>query len=358
MMTRLAFIAIAVLAAPLQGGEARSAALAEARGRAESLLTAFSERMRESGRMDETEDARRIHEFLSGKSLRLVPGRQGFPGEGPYAEILEAWSRLGRELSQCFKGVSEGEVLAGWFSSFPIYSDAGLHLNRRRAAIGLGPVTLDFSATYGMFAHARYQALNRDNPHPTGSEFQNAPGSTPEGLAAARTSRSSSRGSAPAAIDEWLGSYDAILFSPKVGRVALGGSSSWWARESMGGKGVPPTRKVLSFPANGDEDIPVAFEWSVTAGMPGIGPMARYEAPFKGTPCVVWFPGASPGKVSCRLLDEDGNEVPIQRVASVNPLRFGAVSPLAPGRRYRIEVGPQGSLYACTFTTQRERGRK
>jgi hypothetical protein len=338
-----------------------SAPLAEARKRAAAELNKMREAMAKKGYKAEVGDCESILGKLFAPSRPM--GQKGafspYPGDKEYEEVLTAWSEMGTALSGIYrdaaaglkdKELEEAQTFADWFATFGELAKGVRHLNKRRKFCRLPPVTLDWSGSLGGFLHGIYLKLNRDHPSTQGlgahNEDPKLPGHTPEGAEAAGGILGG--GTAESIMDSWLMSrfHRDPVFSRTCGRIAFGGlPGGWWSCRSAGGMAGKTAAEAVTFPGDGDTEIPTEFGGEA----PNPFPPGMTSS---GTLVVVEFTGRQPKKPSWRLLDPDGREVPIVTLDKM-PICFVAKTALKGRTKYSVEVtGIDGYKLAFSFTTR------
>jgi hypothetical protein len=158
-------------------------------------------------------------------------------------------------------------------------------LNRYRTIAGVEPVGVD--AASAAPAHARYLALNRDNPAVAGlrvhTEQPGLPGYTPEGAAVAARSNidlgsTTVEGAIRGLVDVPLHRH--WMLAPALSNVGIGGEGGWWvvdlgAAIGQAWRGQP---RVVAYPAPGQRGVPLTFPGRESpnplTAIPGLAPDA------------------------------------------------------------------------------------
>ncbi|MDB5100265.1 MAG: hypothetical protein JWM80_4686 [Cyanobacteria bacterium RYN_339] len=225
-------------------------------------------------------------------------------------------------------------------------------VNQARALAGIPPVTLDPSLSNACAKHAHYMVLNAGTPAITEAlnahkEQEGLPGYTAEGAkAGAAADLSWGQAPVPAVLGLIATLYHRtpILNSNvvKIGyafeKDTVGGDASVLMFE-YGGSGA---RKVAAFPADGQTDVPLAFD-----GGERPNPVPD-DAGITGYPVTLALPGgAKATNVKGQLFDDTGAEVPIYYSDDDHPASYFqqgnvvcmfAKKPMKQGTTYRASV--------------------
>ncbi|MBI2923226.1 MAG: hypothetical protein HYY18_19395 [Planctomycetes bacterium] len=363
--------ALLLLTASCALAEGRAAApppkeLLEARQKICEELVKFRAEMAKQGYKGEVDDIDSILKKIAEPDKMMNDKGMGtpYPGDDRLKELMKAWSDLGDRLAAIYNeaaGKVDGEAkdelekFAGWFDSWKHVAAGVLHLNRRRKFCKLTPVMADWSGSWGGYLHGRYLKLNANHPSAQGlgahNENNKLPGYTLEGAAAAGGILGG--GSAEYVMDSWLGSeyHRDPVFSRNCSRVCFGGlpPGGWWSCRNGGGGSGSVLGDVLTFPGDGDTEIPTVFSGE------GPNPLAKFGMDSSGTFVVVDFLRGRLKKPTPRLLDPDGKEVEIIRIGTA-PMSFVAKEPLKGESKYVVEiVGSDGAKFSFSFTTAAER---
>lgn len=329
-------------------------AFGDAKKEATKKLEELKTRMLKAGMKGEAADCENIARKMADptKAMQLRGAASPWPGDDAYETVLQDWSETGKAIAELFKGIENewARIYGEWFATFPELADGIRHLNRRRKFCKIGPVTQQWSASYGGFMHGRYLDLNRNEASTNGlgahNEDPKLPGYSNEGADAAKGIVGG--GTSRHCMDSWLGSAfhrDPVL-DPHVGRVAFGGGRQTFTCKGAGGSTSKPGTKILTFPGDGDTEIPTFFG--------GEGPNPLPDGMNRaGTMVVVQFLTGQPKKTKIRLLDPENQEVEILLLGKTNPYYFVAKKDLKTQTRYTVEVtGEGGFKFTFGFTTQ------
>lgn len=365
MMTKVSLVlfAVALPAAAQQKPQAPpSKELMEVRKKAVEALTEMRTRMAAKGAKAEIGDCDSIIAKLCEphKPMTQKGAFSPYPGDEAYEETLAAWTELGAQLSGLYREAAaslkdkeqeEAWLFSEWFATWAEVAKGVRHLNRRRKFIGVAPVTTDWSGSLGGFLHGRYLKQNASDPSTAGlgahNEDPKLPGYTTEGAEAAGGILGG--GTSEWVMDSWLGSgfHRDPVFSRTCGRIAFGGlPGGWWSCRNAGGIAGKPTKTVLTFPGDGDTEIPTEFGGEA----PNPLPKGLTSA---GTFIVIDFAGGYPKKPEWKLIDPDGREVERIDLTKTPPLTFVAKTPLKGRSKYTVEVWDQkGWKHSFSFTTR------
>jgi hypothetical protein len=282
-----------------------------------------------------------------------------YPGPKNYARVLALWSEAGTLLGGLFKEaqpnlkdkeLEEAKLFEGWFLTFPDLAQGISHLNRRRRACKLGPVTEDWAGSIGGYLHGIYLKRNKDQPSVKGlgahNEDRKLPGWTPEGEKAAGGILAWGS-SAPGMMDMWLNSRfhrDPVL-NKECTHVAFGGRPDGGYSCRSTGSGGRAETDLVTWPGDEDTEIPTSFGNE----LPNPFPLGVTSS---GTVVVIDFVGRQYKKPEWKLLDPGKEPVETLTLDAKNPYCFVAKSPLRPGTKYTVEVAsPDGFRHTFSFTT-------
>jgi hypothetical protein len=334
--------------------------LAGIRKQSAEELAKLRQKMAALGRKGEVGDCDAILKKLLDPDKAMGQGgaAEEYPGEEKFGTILDAWADAGTRLSAIYKDGLEtlkdakereqAEMLAGWFATFPDIARAVRQLNRRRTFMKLSRVTCDWSGSIGGYLHGRYLQLNRNHPSAAGlgahNENSKLPGYSPEGAEAGHGVLAT--GDPAGTMDKWLFSrfHKKPLVSPTLARVSFGGlPGGWWSCKTVPGMAEKPKTEIVTIPGDGDTEVPTAFGGELPDPFPkGVDS--------SGTCISVHFLGAQPAGLAWRLLDAEGNEVP---VLTLDKTTFVAKDPLASGAKYKVELNAlKGFKHTFSFTTK------
>ena len=357
------FLLLLVLVAQEKPPRKEDPASLDAKKEAAKRIEELAARMTKAGLKSEAMDCDSILRKLADPT-KIMPERGGnspWPGDENYTKILMDWTETGTALAGIFKEAAEkiadkqdkewAVIFSEWFATFGQLAEGVRHLNRRRKFCKIGPVMLDWSASFGGYMHGRYMKINKDDPSTAGlgahNEDPKLPGYSPEGAGAAGGILGG--GDSKSVMDAWLGSAfhrDPVL-KPYVGRIAFGGGHGWWSCKDGGGTAAEkPGTKILHFPGDGDTECPTAFGGEAPDPLPkGMGSA--------GAMIIVEYLGSQPKKPQYRLLDDAGNEVKILMLQKFSPVYFVAEKSLKSRTKYKVEITAQdGFKYEFTFTTR------
>jgi hypothetical protein len=295
------------------------------------------------------------------KSMPERGGAAPHPGDAVYEEILALWVEAGGALAKIYKDgadtlkdkeLEEAKLFAGWFETFPEVAKGIQQLNRRRKAMKLAPVTEDWANSIGGYLHGSYLRTNKDHPSVAGlgahNEDRKLPGYTPEGEKAAGGILAWGSDGA-GTMDVWLNSrfHRSPVMDRDCGRVAFGGRrQEGWSCRSLGGMAGRPLAEIITWPGDGDTEIPTSFG----SELPNPFPPGVTSS---GTVIVADFGGRQPKKPEWRLLDPDKKPVEILNLDTKNPICFVAKSPLAGKTKYTVEIASaDGQRITWSFTTK------
>jgi len=285
-----------------------------------------------------------------------------FPGEKPYEEVLDLWAEAGPALAKLCKDaqaelkdkeLEESKLFAGWFDTFPDIARGIKHLNRRRKFMKLPPVTEDWSGSIGGYLHGIYLKVNKDHPSVAGlgahNEDRKLPAWTPEGEKAAGGILAWG-GSAEGIMDNWINSrfHRHPVMNRDCGKVAFGGrpDGGYSCRDGGGGATGRPGAEVITWPGDGDTEIPTSFGGE----LPNPFPPGVSSA---GTVVVIDFGGRQPKGPQWRLLDPDKKPVELLDLDKKSPICFCAKSALKGKTQYTVEfTTADGLKLSWSFTTR------
>ncbi|HZE95998.1 MAG TPA: hypothetical protein VE981_03130, partial [Planctomycetota bacterium] len=284
-----------------------------------------------------------------------------FPGDAVYEEVLALWIEGGKTLAKLYregaaalkdKEAEEATLFAGWFDTFPEVGRGIQQLNKRRKAMKLAPVTQDWANSIGGYLHGKYLKTNKDHPSVAGlgahNEDRKLPGWTIEGEKAAGGILAWGA-DGPGTMDVWLNSrfHRSPVMNRDCGRVAFGGTrEEGFSCRDVGGMSGKPLAEVITWPGDGDTDIPTSFGSELPNPFPpGVSS--------SGTVIVADFGGRQPKKPEWRLLDPDKKPVEILNLDTKNPICFVAKSALAAKTKYTVEIATaDGQRMTWSFTTK------
>jgi hypothetical protein len=296
------------------------------------------------------------------KSMPEKSASAPFPGEKAYEEVLDLWVEAGPALAKICKDaladlkdkeLDEAKLFAGWFETFPDIAKGVKHLNKRRKFMKLPPVTEDWSASIGGYYHGIYLKVNKDHPSVAGlgahNEDRKLPSWTPEGEKAAGGILAWG-GSAEGMMDMWLNSrfHRHPVMNRDCGKVAFGGrpDGGYSCRDAGGGANGRPLADLITWPGDGDTDIPTTFGGELPNPFPP-------GVTSGGTVVVADFGGRQPKKPEWRLLDPDKKPVELLNLDTKSPICFCAKSALKGKTQYTVEfVTADGAKFSWSFTTR------
>jgi uncharacterized protein YkwD len=203
-------------------------------------------------------------------------------------------------------------------------------INAYRKAAGLTPVVLDLDLTKACAAHAHYLAVNGHVPAVKAGRHEEdpkLPAYSDEGNKVARGAVLGRDDRDPLGpIDRWMALFlhRLMLLDPQLRRLGYGCArrpgNKWIAVMARLSERVPGRAPVVSYPGDGQKDVPLAYE------MVGEAPDSLPQSKDKraGFPVTVtfWDGGAVKG-VTATLTDGAGKEVPVWLSTPEQPIGPG-----------------------------------
>jgi len=243
-------------------------------------------------------------------------------------------------------------------------------LNAHRKAAGLELVVDDPDLSRGCAAHADYLVKNVDQPSAQGlglhSEDPRLPGYSKEGERAGKAAVIYLGKEGVDAVDGWMGSllHRIPLLQSRLRKVGYGVARGGPAKSTAvfdvtNGMGPGRDARFVIYPADGQKDVPLAFEEEIPDPIPE---SADRKAGYPVT--VIFAEGALVKDVKASLKDAEGKEVAIwlstpEKPAAAdyqrNTVGLIAQEPLKPSTTYTVAVAARLTgkpwLKTWTFTT-------